>query len=244
MPNEEIIITSDIDEVAKIHCNPKYINWKYEIVDGKYKFYPPNYQEDRYVSLDKLDSLFSERGFIFYGHGTGRNGNADEVVDSIFNKGLRTKDNSLYFTTIVLSTPTPEIKETNRELGIKEPTMEDLKNQLNNWQHLDSKKIIIARLPIEYINNNGDHADLDGEQFGAFYIQDIQPNGKVTYYLDPKFIVGCYDAEKQLVRMNKNFERTLNESTIKRLRDGYKEAIEKTKNRLSKRLLPFTINNR
>ena len=393
MPNEEMIIAKNIDELSKIHCNPKYVNWKYEIVDGEYRFYHPNYKKnntlvfyhggvdpdfdiekldvlrtatkqqkgnnnyagfymfgeenyedavkyairensskntitkgvvkitmpsyikiynaqsfsitritkeqiielqkqgydviagnmlgkteyvlinkekvmnmefqkidqkeiplddkpryqeeknDTYVSLEKLESLFSESGYAFFGHGTGRRDNSDEVVDSIFSEGLRTKDNSLYFTAVGLSTPTPEIKEANKKLGIKEPTMEGLKDQLNNWHHLDSKKIIIARLPIEYINNTGDHSDLDGEQFGAFYIQEIQPNGKATNYLDPKFIVGCYDAEKQSVRLNKNFERTLNESTIIKLREGYKKALEKTKNRLSKTALPFINNN-
>lgn len=237
------IATSDINEVARIHSDPKYSNWRHEFVDGEYRFYSPTYQkfktitpteqkEDTYVSLEQLAPLLSESGYMCYGHGTGRTGNSDEVVDSIFNKGLRTKDNSMYFTTIGLSTPTPELIEQYKELGLPEPSIEDLKKQFNNWQHQDSKKIIIARIPTEYINQMGDRSDRNGEMFGAFYIQEIQENGKSTNYLDPKFIVGCFDVEKQAVRLNKNFEKTLTPETIERLKAGYKIALEKTKARI------------
>lgn len=241
--NVAYIATSDINEVARIHSDPKYSNWRHEFVDGEYRFYSPTYQkfktitpteqkEDTYVSLEQLAPLLSESGYMCYGHGTGRTGNSDEVVDSIFNKGLRTKDNSMYFTTIGLSTPTPELVEQYKELGLPEPSIEDLKKQFNNWQHQDSKKIIIARIPTEYINQMGDRSDRDGEMFGAFYIQEIQENGKSTNYLDPKFIVGCFDVEKQAVRLNKNFEKTLTPETIERLKAGYKIALEKTKARI------------
>lgn len=189
-------------------------------------------KEEIYVTLEQLGSLFSESGYMCYGHGIGRMGNSDEVVDSIFSEGLRTKDNSLYFTTIGLSTPTPELKDQYKKLGLPEPSIEDLKKQFNNWQHQDSKKIIIARIPTEYINSMGDYSDRDGEMFGAFYIQELQPNGKVTNYLNPKFIVGCFDVEKQDVRLNKGYERTLSPETIKSLKEGYNKALEKTKVRL------------
>ena len=55
-------------------------------------------QEETYVTLEQLEPLLSESGYMCYGHGTGRKGNSDEVVDSIFNEGLRTKNNSLYNT--------------------------------------------------------------------------------------------------------------------------------------------------
>ena len=192
-----------------------------------------------YVTLEQLESLFSEDGYICLGHGTGRAGNDDLVVNEIFKNGLRTKDNSLYFTTVGLSTPTPYMKSVYRKLELPEPSMNGLKKQLDNWEHLDSKKIIIARLPMKYINNTGDRSDLDGEQFGAFYIERMESNGKITYYLDPKFIVGCYDVSKQLIRLNDSYEKELSESTIKHLKIGYKKAIEKTKERLSKTSFQF-----
>lgn len=163
---QDFIATKDVNEVARIHSNPQYANWRYEFVDGEYRFYSPNYKkqetvsiptkkEETYVTLEQLEPLLSESGYMCYGHGTGRMGNSDEVVDSIFSEGLRTKDNSLYFTTIGLSTPTPELREQYKELGLSEPSIEDLKKQFNNWQHQDSKKIIIARMPTEYINSMG-----------------------------------------------------------------------------------------
>lgn len=245
MSEKDFIITKDLDEVAKIHSNPQYATWRCEHVDDEYRFYSPTYkkqdvftrkkvkEEETYATLEQLEPLLSETGYIWFGHGTGRMGNSDEVVDSIFREGLRTKDNSLYFTAIGLSTPTPELKKQYKELDLPEPTIERLKNQFNNWEHLDSKKIIIARIPTEYVNNMGDRSDREGEMFGAFYNQKLQPNGKKTNYLSPKFIVGCFDVEKQAVRLNKNFEQTLSEETIEQLKSGYEEALAKTKARLS-----------
>lgn len=197
-------------------------------------------QEKTYVTLEQLEPLLSESGYMCYGHGTGRKGNSDEVVDAIFSEGLRTKNNSLYYTTLGLSTPTPEMKEQLKEIGLPEPTLEDLKKQFNNWQHQDSKKIIIARVPTEYINKAGDRSDLDGEMFGAFYTQKPQPNGQETNYLDPKFIVGCFDVDKQAVRLNNNFERTLTPETIERLKDGYRKTLDKTNARKERQALGIT----
>ncbi len=90
---------------------------------------------EKYVTLEQLESLLSQDGYMCYGHGTGRSSNSFEIVDQIFKKGLRTKDNSLYYTTIGLSTPTPSIKQSHKELGIKEPTIVSLKNTLDNWPH-------------------------------------------------------------------------------------------------------------
>ena len=199
-----------------------------------------NQQQETYVTLEQLEPLLSEAGYMCFGHGTGRKGNSDEVIDSIFNEGLRTKNNSLYYTTIGLSTPTPEIKEQLQELGMPEPTIEDLKNQFNNWQHQNSKKIIIARVPTEYINKAGERSDLDGEMFGAFYTQKLQPNGHETNYLDSKFIVGCFDVEKQAVRLNKNFERTLTPETIEQLKEKYKKAVEKSNARKERQAIGIT----
>ena len=51
---------------------------------------------------------------MWCGHGTGRSGNSDEIVDQIFSKGLRTKDNSLYYTIVINILPLPPFNETNR----------------------------------------------------------------------------------------------------------------------------------
>lgn len=187
-----------------------------------------------YMTLTELSNILSETGYICLGHGIGRSGNNDDVVDSIFKEGLRTKDNSLYYTTVVLTTPTPEIIENYKEQGLVPPTITKLEKELNNWQHQDSKKIIIARIPCKYINQSGNRSDLDGEMYGAFMIEKNTKSGKTVNYLNTKFILGCYDVEKQMVRINKSFEKEISKETIKRLKNGYKEALLKTKNRLER----------
>ena len=170
------------------------------------------------IPLENLYSVLNENGYICLGHGTGRTGNTNDTVQSIFQNGLRTKDNSLYYTTI----------------GLDTTNIEALRQRLNEWQHQDSKKIILIRLPLEYINMLGDSADLDGEKFGAFYNEKISSDGKITYYLDPKFIIGCYDVEKQAVILNSNFEKLLSEDTLRILKEKYKMTLEKTQARFKR----------
>lgn len=240
---KDFIATRDPNEVAKIHSNPQYASWRFEYIDGEYRFYSPNYKkttEETYVTLEQLESMFSEPGYSYFGHGTGRKGNSDEPVNSIFKEGLRTKDNTLYYTAVGLDVPTPEYIQKCQELGMDIPTIDGLKQKLNNWGHEDSKKIIIIRLPDEFINYAGERSDLDGEMYGAFYNEHKQENGKVNYYLDSKFIVGCYDADKQSVRLNKEFERTLTPETIEQLKEKYKKTVEKTNARKERQTMGIT----
>lgn len=39
---DDMIITDNYDEVAKIHSDPKYINWRYEVKENEYRFYSPD----------------------------------------------------------------------------------------------------------------------------------------------------------------------------------------------------------
>lgn len=217
--NKDVIKSIDFQSMEKRYNNDEIINENAQ-------------QQDNYMTLEELEPLLSEDGYFFLGHGTGRRGNSEEIVESIFSEGLRTKDNSLSLTTIGLSTPSSELKKIYKEIGLPEPNIDDLKKQLNNWQHLDSKKIIIARIPTEYINQMADNTDLGGEKYGAFMIEEIESNGKTTNYLDPKFIVGCFDVEKQVVKLNKNFEKNLSESSLKKMKENYKKTLEKTQTRL------------
>lgn len=204
-----------------------------EIKDSYNAGVPADFIQNEYMTIEELEPILSESGYICLGHGTGRRGNDDEIVESIFSEGLRTKNNSLALTTIGLSTPTPELKQQYAEYGIPEPTFEGLKEQLNHWQHLDSQKIILARVPTEYINQLGDKGDLGGERYGAFMVEEVQANGNTTNYLDPRFIVGCYDVEKKAVKMNPCFEKTLTQQTIETLKAKYRRTLEKTKQRIA-----------
>lgn len=184
-------------------------------------------RKKNYMTLEELNKILNASGFVCLGHGTGRSGNSDEIVASIFKEGLRTKDNSLYLTTI----------------GLDTINIESLKNSLNNWQHLSSKKIILIRIPIDYINILGDSGDLDGERFGAFYNKKQSQDGKITYYLDPRFIVGCYDTDKQQVLLNEKFEKILSEETLKNLKTKYIQTLEKTKERIKRQENALNILN-
>ena len=155
--------------------------------------------------LEDIKELLNKDGYFVLGHGTGRAGNSNETIKSIFQNGLRTKDNSLYYTTI----------------GLDASDINALKTKLCNWYHCDSKKVILIRIPIKYINVIGASGDLDGEKYGAFMIKHKE-SGRIINYLDPKFIVGCFDAENQYFEMNELFEETLEktEKRIKRLQQS------------------------
>ncbi len=173
------------------------------------------------VSIKDISYLFNDSKYLLLGHGTGRSLDGDDVILSIFTNGLRTKDGSLYYTTT----------------GLDTSNIDDLINRLKSWPHLNSKKIILMRLPIEYINIKGESADLGGERFGAFTYKKEND----TYYLDPKFIIGCFDVDSSLVTLNDKFEEELTRDSIETLKSGYKRCLQKTKERHEKldNLFPF-----
>lgn len=177
------------------------------------------------MNIEFYKKLLDEKGYLYLGHGTGRNGNNEEIVQSIFSNGLRTKDNSLYYTSIAMT------------LG---ENWETLKKYINNWPHLNSNKIILIKLPIEYFNPIGDMQDLGGEKYHAFYKQVLEDNGEIKNYLDPKFIVGCYDSNTQDFLINPNFEAELSNKTKNELNKKLQEAIEITNTRLENSMCMFS----
>lgn len=48
---QDFIVTKDVNEVARIHSNPQYVNWKYEFVDGEYRFYSPDYKKQGTITF-------------------------------------------------------------------------------------------------------------------------------------------------------------------------------------------------
>ena len=169
------------------------------------------------VGLEEIINILYEDGYFALAHGTGRNGDGKDIVKSIFEKGLRTKDNSLYYTTI----------------GLDKLNVDDLKTKLDNWPHLNSERIILMRIPLEYINIYGDSADLDGEKYGAFMVTRQEGNKNVNY-LNSKFILGSYDRETKLVTLNPTFEKELSEETKEELTHNYKKVLEKFKEKIER----------
>lgn len=181
----------------------------------------------------EFEDIMSEQGYTYFGHGVGNGEDVDKIVRQIFNEGLRTKNNSLCLTTIGLDTPTPELKMMYQEIGLEEPSMNSLKQKLDNWEHKDSKKIILIRVPTEYINRNGNGTDMNGEMYGAFMSEKQQMDGKSINYLDSNFIIGCYDSSTGDVELNKSFERTLSSETLSKIQTRFQNAINKVKARSS-----------
>lgn len=164
------------------------------------------------LSLEQLQSILTEDGFTIFGHGTG--GNNTEVIDLIFKNGLRASHTSIFYTSIGL--------DVDEELKI-------FKNKLDNWQHLNSENIILMKLPNKYFNIYGDSMDLGCEKTGAFVNQKIDEKGNITYYLDPKFILGAYNRISGKVRINPKFEFQLTEKTIQELDEKLFKVQEKVR---------------
>lgn len=173
------------------------------------------------MNIEDAKELLRDENFLYFGHGIGRAEDSDEVVQSIFRQGLRTKDNSLYWTSV--------------ELGQGGAiSWEKLKEILDTWKHMNSKKIILIRLPIEFVNFIGNESET-AEQLHAFYVQNgIRGNGRKQNYVNTKFIVGCYNVDEQMIEINPNFEQELTEETLESLRKGLEEAKRMTEDRVSR----------
>ena len=61
-----------------------------------------------------------------------------------------------------------------------------------------------------------------------------EESGKRVNYVDPKFIVGCYDTSVHEFESNDKFEKSLSKESIETLEKQYGEALEKTKTRLER----------
>lgn len=164
------------------------------------------------VDLKNLQSILTEEGYTIFGHGTG--GKNIEVVNAIFENGLRTSHGSLFYTTIGL--------DVDKELN-------NFKNKLDHWQHLDSENIILIKLPNEYFNMFGDSMDLNCEKTRAFVDEVYDNKGNKTYYLNPKFIIGSYNRNTSKVMLNPKFERCYSKDSISEMKQKLKEALEETK---------------
>lgn len=189
-----------------------------------------NIKENKIINIEEAKELLSDGNFAYYGHGTGRNVNDEETIKSIFKQGLRTKDNSLYWT--------------SQEMGLGgDMAWEDFKSYLDNWQHLDSKNIILIRLPAQYINIYGNEPE-GAEKLHAFYVQHEREDGKMQNYVNTKFIVGCYHSNTKEIQINPDFEMELSEQTLQDLQKGFEESEKMVEERLEREenSSPFVTN--
>ncbi len=188
--------------------------------------------DNRLVKFHEVVPMLIDSDYIWVGHGTGRSNDSEETINSIFENGLRTKDNSLFFASFVLSAPSEFLINEYKKMDASPPTIDTLKKQLNNWPHANSKKIVLIRVPRKYINWRGEKSDLEGEMYGAIMNEVKLDNGDIKLYVDPRFIFGYYDANIKIFRINERFEKEYTEETMSKLRKGYIKALRDSKNRL------------
>lgn len=153
------------------------------------------------MNKEELIALMSTKEYIYYVHGTGRGGNTHDIVDSIFKNGLRASHGDIYYTTVCY--------------GLR-INFEEFFNDLDNWKHLDSKKLIIVRYPLKYYLKHGMTGM--GEKEYPIY---TEING--SRYVRPEFVMGCYDANTKDFEENPKFERILSKKTIKELDKKFEE---------------------
>jgi len=173
------------------------------------------------ANINEFKNLLTKTGYGYFAHGTGRMGNSMNVVHSIFENGLRCSHDSLYYTSVFLNTGGEE-------------AFEPLKESMDHWEHLDSKKIILVRLPIAYMNMKYDQTDAFGENYFAFYKQVSNGGSELKNYVDRRFVMGCYDANTKEFEVNPYFEEVLTKETKQELSDKLKQSKQLSKERLAR----------
>lgn len=175
-------------------------------------------------NIEEFKELLTDPDYAYYLHGTGFCEDPKYqagVIASIFKNGLRASHNAMYWTTICYGTG-DDIK--NNWSGMID--------DMNHWQHKDSKDIIIVRFPIKYLIFGAD--DSLGEKDYAIYNEVTNPETEqVTRYITPKMVVGCYHAETGNFTSNPNFEKELSPETEKEFQEKYDEGVKEFQKRLS-----------
>lgn len=165
------------------------------------------------MKKQEIEKKFSNEENFYYGHGIGANNQA--VVESIFKNGLRCSHEQLDFTTIPFGQGSPTLFEQNEE-------------KMNNWEHKESKQIIVASLPSKFHHLDIVGTLLYGKRQAAFYQYISQEEATKLginegYYLKPQFIMGMYDANKKEFVSNEQYYENLPKEKQNKLMDEVKK---------------------
>ena len=171
--------------------------------------------------MNDFKLIFNNLKNGYYGHGT--NGN-ENILNSIFEYGLRNSHGTLYHTTISLG-PGEQINENILEL-------------LNNWPHLNSKKIVIISLPLKFHIYDSAGIGTYLKSTEAFsYIPNDEARFKEPLLIDgsytmPEFIKGYYDVNTKKFIFNPNYYEDLSIEEQNKLFDiikqNYIRALDET----------------
>ena len=161
----------------------------------------------------EIENKFANEGNQYYAHGIGAYDK--NVIKSIFENGLRCSHNELYWTVLELG------KGSDSLFREKEALM-------NNWEHKDSKHIIIASLPEVFHLLDVKGTALFQKRHAAFY-NNISPEEASKLgispglYLKPEFIMGMYDAEKKDFVVNDRYYENLPEEEQRKILEDVKK---------------------
>ncbi len=189
----------------------------------------------QFKKLEELLPIFNAENVGIYGHGTGSTGDSHEVVDSIFEDGLRAYespgsqvsedrdpdepigDTDLFSTSVCLHSTE----------GGKQIDLSSFRESLDHWPHRESRNVVLFRLPFEYFNVSPIHSERDL----PFFVKKRDKYGQMRYYIDSRLIIGSYDAQTGLVEMNDAFEEQpsdeLKADLSARLEEAHRATVER-----------------
>ena len=190
--------------------------------------------EKKFIKLEELADFCNLENSMIFGHGTASSGNGHEVVESIFEEGIKGWESGGSIASedrgdeAVGSTDL-----TNNSIILwnsieGEPNFDKMKGELDNWSHRSAENVILMRLPVDYYHMETDVAP---ERTQAYFTQHEDKDGQLTNYLDRRLIIGNYNAKTGVVEINPHFEAELSEEFKEELAGRLAEVQEQTKKR-------------
>ena len=190
--------------------------------------------ERKFVKLEEIANPCSFNNMMISGHGTASAGNGHEIIESIFDEGVKgfeslgsmidkNRSNEVVGSTELGDNTVGLWSSMEGELDFQK-----MKEKLDNWPHRGAKNIILMRFPIDYYHA---YTEVSGERTQAYFTEHKDKNGQATNYIDRRFIIGNYDAETGQVELNPNFEPNITGDFKKELDERLAKAQEQTKKR-------------
>ena len=190
--------------------------------------------EKKFIKLEEIANLCDFDNMMIYGHGTASAGDGHEVVESIFDEGVKGFESLGSMIGEDRGSHTVGSTDlTDNAVGLWSPMdgeldFQKLKEKLDHWPHRDAKNVILMRFPIEYYYA---YTEFPSERTRAYFTEHEDKNGQATNYIDRRFIIGNYDAETGEVELNPHFEPNITGDFKKELDERLAEVQEQTAER-------------
>ena len=192
-----------------------------------------NGEKANFARIEDLNSLYDFENSAIFGHGTASAGNGHEVIESIFEEGVKgfeslgnmvgeDRDDEISGSTDISDNTVGLWSSDEGEL---EPAK--LRNHLDHWEHRNAKNIILLRFPLAYFNMS----EISSERAKAFFTVHEDKNGHLCNYIDRRFIIGNYSTDTGLIELNEHFEPEINGDFKVELDERLKRAKDETKER-------------